>query len=60
MDAGKVMMTDTTAMKKPSDVVAISKFFGLKGKDGLTEIRSLTEEDRKQVGGGINDGTLTY
>ena len=50
----------TTDSKPPTDTVLIAKFFGLKGRDALTAVKELTAEDKKQLGDGIRNGTLTY
>lgn len=47
-------------MPEQSNVVAIAKFFELKGKAALDAMRGLTDEDKQQLGDGIRNGTLTY
>lgn len=44
----------------PSNVVAIAKFFDIKGKAAMEAMRSLTTEDKQQLGDGIRNGSLTY
>ena len=50
-------MTDE---KKPSNIVAIKTFFGLSAQEAMKEARTLTEQDKQQLGDGIRDGSLTY
>lgn len=38
----------------------IAKFFGMKAKEAMEQMRDLTTEDREQLNKGICDGTLTY
>lgn len=51
-------------MANTSDTSVIAKFFGkLPGqtlKDVLPEIKALTDKDKAELAGGINDGTYTY
>lgn len=44
----------------PSNVVAIAQFFNLKGREALSAIRGLNDQDKQQLGDGIRNGTLTY
>lgn len=46
--------------KEPSNVVAIAKFFGVSGIDGVSDIKSLSEEEKQQLGEGIRNGSLAY
>lgn len=46
--------------EKKSNVVQIAKFFGLKGKEAIDNIKALTDEDKRQLSNGIENGTLTY
>jgi len=43
-----------------SDVVLIKEFFELTGSDALKEIKVLSSDDRKQLGEGIRNESLTY
>jgi hypothetical protein len=52
-------MTDA-AVKQQSDAVLIAKYFDLRGKDALDAIKSLSSEDKVQMGQGIRDGSLNY
>lgn len=43
-----------------SNAVAITKYFGINGKDAITMFKELTLEDKQALGDGIRNGTLTY
>lgn len=49
-----------TEYKEPSNVVAIAKFFGISGVEAVSVIKSLTEDEKNQLGEGIRSGSLTY
>ena len=44
----------------PSNTVLIAKFFGMKGREALEQIRALSDLDKEQLGKGLRDETLTY
>ena len=46
--------------KTPSNTVAIAKFFDLKGKEAIENLRNLSAEEKDQLGDAIRNGTLTY
>lgn len=50
--------------KKPSAASIIKDFFGYlpgqKLSDFAAELKALSDEDKSQLVGGIQDGTLTY
>lgn len=46
--------------KTPTNAAAIAKFFELKGREAIAAVRSLTDEDKEQLGEGIRNETLTY
>lgn len=46
--------------KAPSNTVVIAKFFELRGKEAMEFLRSLSAEDKDQLGDGIRNGTLSY
>jgi hypothetical protein len=55
------MTTEKAAEKvTPSNMKAIKDFFVLTAKDAMAEAKTLTAEDKQQLGDGIRSGTLSY
>lgn len=46
--------------REPSNVVAIAKFFGISGVEAVSVIKSLSDEEKQQLGEGIRNGSLAY
>lgn len=48
----------------PSDIKLLKDYFGTREGDTIrefaVEIKALTEKDKRQLVGGIKDGSLTY
>ena len=52
--------TGGNIVETKTGLATIAKFFGIKGKEALAQVRALTDEDKAQLATGIADGTLTY
>ena len=49
-----------TNEKPKSDLILIKEFFGMSATETMQETKALTPEDKKQLGDGIRNGSLTY
>lgn len=53
-------MSESTANVALPSIAVIRDFFGMTGKEMMTEWRQMTDEDKLQIKQGISDGTLNY
>jgi len=50
-------MTDD---KPKTDAVLIKEYFGMSASETIAALKQLTADDKKQLGDGIRNGSLTY
>lgn len=49
-----------TDQKPKSNALVIKEFFGLSATEAIAALKTLTDEDKQQLGDGIRNGSLTY
>lgn len=45
---------------QPSNMKAIKDFFQMSAREAMAAANTLSDEDKKQLGDGIRNGSLTY